>query len=237
MASGFWKGGENVGQIVSPAPAAELLGLDRGGRLGCAGTAVGSNRLGETPKFEAVMMATGGRFLGLLRWTVLVFGLGSSIALAQTEAPLAPTSPIEGVWRAALLSEVTIAVCDVGFCGYLTKIVVPSEGLSAEEAEAALSMSSDQFFDQRNEDPALRNRPMQDLHMLTLRPGAEAHIFDGEIYNPQDGKTYSGYVEMTGPDTMRLNGCVLYNVICKGEDWMRVPQAELDARAAEVPAQ
>jgi hypothetical protein len=39
-------------------------------------------------------------------------------------------------------------------------------------------------------------------------------------------------VELTGPDTMRLNGCVLYNIICRGEDWLRVPQAELDARLA-----
>ena len=112
----------------------------------------------------------------------------------------------------------------------ITRIVVPSEGLSAAEAEAAAAMSPEQFFDYRNEDPALRNRPMQDLHMLTLRPGNKPTIYDGEIYNPQDGKTYSGYVELTGPDSMRLNGCVLYNVICRGEDWVRVPQAELDAR-------
>lgn len=237
MASGFWKGVENVGQIDPDGQAAEMFGHDLGVRLGYVAAAAGSNREGATPKFEAVMMAMGGRFLGLLRLTVLAFGLGSGMALAQTEAPLVPASPIEGVWRAALLSEVTIAVCDVGFCGYLTKIVVPTEGLTAEEAEAALAMSPDQYFDQRNEDPALRNRPMQDLHMLTLRPGAEAHIFDGEIYNPQDGKTYSGYIEMTGPDSMRLNGCVLYNVICKGEDWVRVPQAELDARAAEAPGE
>jgi uncharacterized protein (DUF2147 family) len=141
-----------------------------------------------------------------------------------------PTSPIEGVWRTQLQSEVTIAVCELGFCGFLTRIVVPSERLSAEEAAAAANMSPDEFFDYRNEDPALRNRPMQDLHLLTLRPGNKPSIFDGEIYNPEDGKTYSGYVEVTGPETMRLNGCVLYNVICRGEDWVRVPQAEIDAR-------
>lgn len=110
---------------------------------------------------------------------------------------------------------------------------MPENILSAEEAEAAAAMSLEQFFDQRNEDPALRNRPMLGLHMLTLRPGERPTVFDGEVYNPQDGKTYSGYVELLGPDALRLNGCVLYNVICRGEDWVRVPQAELDARAAE----
>ncbi|WP_052951450.1 DUF2147 domain-containing protein [Devosia soli] len=177
-----------------------------------------------------VLRGTANGVLALAAW------LGfAGAALAQVEAPQFPfpPSPIEGVWRAQLLSEVTIEVCELGYCGFLTKIVVPSEGLSAEEAAAAAQMSPDHFFDQRNEDPALRSRPMQDLQLLTLRPSDKPTIFDGEIYNPQDGKTYSGYVELTGPDTMRLNGCVLYNVICRGEDWVRVPQAELEARAAE----
>jgi len=143
-------------------------------------------------------------------------------------------APIEGVWRAELQSEVTIQACDVGYCGRLTRIIVPSVGLSREEAEAASEMSPDEFFDYRNEDPALRSRPMQDLQLLTLRPGKKSTIFDGEIYNPQDGKTYSGFVEMTSPDTLRLNGCVLYNIICRGEDWVRVPEAELDARAEDA---
>lgn len=179
-----------------------------------------------------------GRAMGLVQWTVACWLGIAGLTLAQTETPQSPfpPSPIEGVWRAQLLSEVTIEACEVGYCGFLTTIVVPSEGLSPEEAAAAASMSPDEFFDYRNEDPSLRNRPMQDLHMLTLRPGDKPAFFDGEIYNPQDGKTYSGYVELTGPDSLRLNGCVLYNVICRGEDWVRVSQAELDARLAEEQA-
>jgi uncharacterized protein (DUF2147 family) len=175
----------------------------------------------------------------LTTWVFVVWLGAVGAVLAQVPPPPAvPGSPIEGVWRVALASEVTIQVCEIGYCGFLTRIVVPSEGLTPEEAAAAAAMSPEQFFDFRNEDPALRNRPMQGLHMLTLRPGDRPTIFDGEIYNPQDGKTYSGYVELTGPDTMRLNGCVLYNVICRGEDWVRVPQAELDARlAADAPDQ
>lgn len=143
-----------------------------------------------------------GRAMSLVQWTMACW-LGVAVAaMAQTEAPQFPfpPSPVEGVWRAQLESEVTIQACELGYCGFLTKIVVPSEGLSAEELAAAAAMSPEQFFDYRNEDPTLRNRPMQDLHLLTLRPGDKPAIFDGEIYNPQDGKTYSGYVELTGPD-------------------------------------
>ena len=177
--------------------------------------------------------------------TSLLFVLGcGSVALAQTAetAPTspAPLSPIEGVWRTQLLSEVTIAACPEGFCGALSHIVVPEGMLSGAEAEAAAAMAPEDFFDHRNEDPALRDRPMMGLQILTLWQGKEPHIFDGEIYNPEDGKTYAGYIELIGPDTLRLNGCVLFNVVCRGEDWTRVPEEELEARAvaeaAEAPS-
>ncbi|SMQ62463.1 hypothetical protein SAMN06295905_0670 [Devosia lucknowensis] len=157
---------------------------------------------------------------------------GSVGAFAQTETVAVPPSPVEGVWRTQLLSEITISPCLDGFCGVLSHIVVPEGLLSGAEAEAAAAMTADQFFDHRNEDPALRTRPMLGLQILTLRAGAEPHVFDGEIYNPEDGKTYSGYVEIVGPDVIRLNGCVLFNVVCRGEDWSRVPAEDLAARLA-----
>src|SRR5690606_10961171 len=149
---------------------------------------------------------------------------------ATAQEPEVVPSPVEGVWRTQLLSEITISGCPEGFCGTLSHIVVPEGLLSTAEAEAAAAMSPDQFFDYRNEDPALRNRPMLGLQILTLRQGDQPFIFDGEIYNPEDGKTYTGYIEMVGPDTLRLNGCVLFNVICRGEEWERVPAEELEAR-------
>lgn len=179
-------------------------------------------------------------FLSLATGVLLALGT-VSMAGAQTAstepAKTAPLSPVEGVWRTQLLSEVTITACPDGFCGTLSHIVVPEGMLSGAEAEAAAAMSPEDFFDHRNEDPALRNRPMMGLQILSLWQGKEPHIFDGEIYNPQDGKTYTGYIEMIGPDTLRLNGCVLFNVVCRGEDWTRVPAEELEARAvAEAEA-
>lgn len=129
---------------------------------------------------------------------------------------------IEGIWQTHELSEVTIALCPEGFCGILSKIVVPREGLTEEEYAAAQAMPVESFTDLRNPDPALRSRPMLGLQILTLLPSSKPNVYDGEIYNPQDGNIYSGYVEMLGPDQMRLNGCVLYNIICQGQDWVRV---------------
>lgn len=158
-----------------------------------------------------------------MRADLTAFCLGFSMVVLMGAAGQAqPLMPIEGIWRTALASEVTIAPCPDGYCGHISKIVIPEGMLTGAEAEAASAMRPEDFYDERNKDPALRSRPMLGLQILTLRPGKQPHIFDGEIYNPEDGNTYSGYLEMLGPDLVRLNGCVLFNVICRGEDWARV---------------
>ncbi|MHA6298869.1 DUF2147 domain-containing protein [Devosia sp. CAU 1758] len=156
--------------------------------------------------------------------------LMSVAGAAQAQEPAVIPEAVEGVWRTKLASEVTISPCESGFCGYLSHIVVPEGLLSGAEAEAAAAMAPEEFFDYRNEDPSLRNRPMLGLQLLTLWQGNESDIYDGKIYNPEDGKTYTGYIEMIDPDTLRLNGCVLFNVVCRGEDWTRVPDEEVDAQ-------
>ena len=166
------------------------------------------------------MMIWCGRGLGLVAALTLMVGL--AVQAQEPALPLPPPDPIEGVWRTVLASEVTIAACEIGFCGTLSTIVVPSEGLTPEEFAAAQAMPVESYTDQRNPDPALRTRPMLGLQILTLLPSSKPNVYDGEIYNPEDGKTYAGYVELLGPDALRLNGCVLFNVICRGEDWVRV---------------
>lgn len=153
---------------------------------------------------------------------LLLSGLVSAGAQEPVADPDRILDPIEGIWQTQELSEVTIALCPHGFCGTLSKIVVPREGLTDEEYAAAQAMPVESFTDMRNPDPALRSRPMLGLQILTLLTSTKPNIYDGEIYNPQDGNIYSGYVEMLGPDLIKLNGCVLYNLICQGQDWVRV---------------
>jgi uncharacterized protein (DUF2147 family) len=156
----------------------------------------------------------------------------AAAAPAVSSAPAAG-SAIEGVWLTAAKSEITVAPCPDDYCGAITKIVVPDD-LYQQNKAAIDAMGATSFKDQMNKDPALRSRPILGLTILKLHPGDKPQIYDGEIYNPQDGNTYSGYIEVLGPNKIRLNGCILYNIICKGEDWTRVPQPEPDAAAASV---
>jgi uncharacterized protein (DUF2147 family) len=45
----------------------------------------------------------------------------------------------------------------------------------------------------------------------------------GEVYNVEDGKTYSGSITMESATALKLQGCVLGGLICKGQTWTRAP--------------
>lgn len=168
--------------------------------------------------------------------TLRVFGVSAAAILLQfgTAAEALPQAIIEGTWATQLESEITINACEQGFCGRLSKIVVPQKYID-QYGDELKELSPDQYFDANNKDPALRERPIQDLQILTLRPSDNPFRFDGEIYNPEDGETYQGYVEVLGADTIRLSGCVLYGIVCQGQDWQRVIVPEGSDAAEQGP--
>ncbi len=133
-------------------------------------------------------MANGGLRLCIGAGVIL-----AGMAGANAQEPFAPDpnrilDPIEGIWQTLELSEITIALCPEGFCGTLSKIVVPREGLTEEEYAAAMAMPVESFPDVRNPDPALRSRPMLGLQILTLLPSQKPYVYDGAIYNPETGR-------------------------------------------------
>jgi uncharacterized protein (DUF2147 family) len=142
------------------------------------------------------------------------FGLAPVVSAASTPAV------IEGVWLTDSKSEMTISPCGQGWCGYITKIVVP-ERIKKQYGDD-LEAIGDNYTDAMNPDPDLRDRPILGLQILTLKASSREKVFDGEIYNPEDGKTYSGYLEVVSDKKLVLNGCVMMGLFCKGEDWTRV---------------
>jgi uncharacterized protein (DUF2147 family) len=98
-------------------------------------------------------------------------------------------------------SRVRIAPCGGGFCG--TIVSAPGKGLDA-----------------KNPDPSLRERSVVGIQILSA-PQADGAGFSGTLYNPNDGKTYSGSLKLTGPNTLEVAGCVM-SVFCKRQTWTRV---------------
>ncbi|MDJ0932224.1 DUF2147 domain-containing protein [Breoghania sp.] len=73
-----------------------------------------------------------------------------------------------------------------------------------------------------NPDAAKRSRPL--LGVLTIygmKPKGD-DAWRGKVYNAEDGKTYTGKMELVTNTKLKLSGCVLGGLICKGETWRRV---------------
>jgi uncharacterized protein (DUF2147 family) len=75
-------------------------------------------------------------------------------------------------------------------------------------------------FDEHNPDPTKRNRPTFGMPVILGMKPVGPGLWAGEIYNAENGKTYAGRISMAGPDTLRVEGCIL-GFLCGGEDWTR----------------
>ena len=80
------------------------------------------------------------------------------------------------------------------------------------------------LLDDANPDPAQRARQRLGLQILSgFQPGEEKGTYSGgQVYNPRDGKTYSGTLTLIGKDRLALRGYVLVTLIGKTQTWTRV---------------
>jgi uncharacterized protein (DUF2147 family) len=76
-------------------------------------------------------------------------------------------------------------------------------------------------LDKNNPDPALRSRPTLGIPILLGMTPEQSNRWDGEIYNTQDGRTYTAHISLTGDDVLRVEGCVL-GFLCGGQSWTRL---------------
>jgi uncharacterized protein (DUF2147 family) len=54
-------------------------------------------------------------------------------------------------------------------------------------------------------------------------------VWKGDLLNTDDGNTYSGVVTLVDDSHLKLEGCGLWGLVCKGETWEKVP---VDATAS-----
>lgn len=160
--------------------------------------------------------------LALAIWT-----WGALVLFAMAPAAHAAAA-IEGTWLTGNDSEITISRCGSGFCGRLTKIMVPMSEYVANRANIE-KIGVQNIPDLRNKDPKLRTRRLLGIKVLSVDDAPPGGEFQGTIYNPQDGNTYSGRLGVVSRNKLRLTGCILFGRLCTGEDWVRVDRAVMPA--------
>ena len=73
--------------------------------------------------------------------------------------------------------------------------------------------------DINNADASKRNRPIMGSAVILPMKADGADKWSGQVYNAEDGKTYSGSFTLAGGNKADLKGCVA--IICKSKTWTR----------------
>ena len=129
------------------------------------------------------------------------------VALALAGAPQPADSAI-GSWKTETRGGVVeIVRCGASICGR----IVTSDKLRTDP----------NFKDEKNGNPALRNRPLRGLQILGGFARHDTGWVGGNIYNAEDGKTYNAEITLAGANQLKLRGCV-FKPFCKTQTWTRV---------------
>lgn len=79
-----------------------------------------------------------------------------------------------------------------------------------------------QRLDKLNADAHKRRRPLMGVTIVLGMKPSSAEKWSGEVYNAEDGKTYTGSLTMVSAYARKLEGCALGGLICKSQTWTRV---------------
>jgi uncharacterized protein (DUF2147 family) len=141
------------------------------------------------------------------------FGFLAVLLMTLANAPAAGAAPAgsdpSGIWLTQNGdARIKISKCGGGICGVIVWLREPIDPATGKPA-----------IDDKNPNPALARRPMMGLSLFSaMRPSA-AGQWSGKIYNADDGKSYDSHIRLTGPDGLRVEGCV--GPLCGGETWTR----------------
>jgi uncharacterized protein (DUF2147 family) len=115
----------------------------------------------------------------------------------------------EGIWLTqAGDAKVRVSRCGAGICGVVVWLREPIDPTTGKPQ-----------VDDKNPNPALARRPIIGLSLFSGMRAAGPNQWSGQIYNADDGKTYASKISVSGPGTLKVEGCV--GAFCGGEEWSR----------------
>src|ERR1700680_4363946 len=118
-----------------------------------------------------------------------------AIALTAT-GPARAADPLGTWYTADKDSQVRITNCGGALCGAPIWLKEPNDPATGRPKT-----------DKNNADAGKQDRPLLGVPIvLAMKPSGTPDQWSGNVYNASDGKTYTGSVTMTGPDTAQLKG-------------------------------
>ena len=107
-------------------------------------------------------------------------------------------------------AKVAIVNCGGALCGNIVALTEPNDPATGKPKT-----------DNNNPDAAKRTRPMLGVQIVIDMKPDSSDKWKGQVYNAEDGKTYSGSIALVNASTLTLQGCALGGLICKNQTWTR----------------
>lgn len=117
-----------------------------------------------------------------------------------------------GTWLTeTATSRIRIANCSGSLCGTIVWLKEPLDAATHQPR-----------VNKMNTDAGKRTRPLMGVTIVIDMKPAGNDKWSGQVYNAEDGKTYSGSITMLSANALKLEGCALGGFICKAQTWSRV---------------
>jgi len=107
-------------------------------------------------------------------------------------------------------AKIAIVSCGGALCGNIVALTEPIDPGTGKPKT-----------DSNNPDAAKRIRPLVGVQIVIDMKPDSADKWKGQVYNAEDGKTYSGSITLVDAKTLTLQGCALGGLICKNRTWKR----------------
>ena len=108
------------------------------------------------------------------------------------------------------------------------RITLVGDSLEGSIAGAPPGSPSEREFDDRNPDPALRNRPLDGLTIMTgFEYDGDGRWKSGTVYDPNSGKTYRCTITQVDDNTLKIRGYIGVSLFGRSETWTRDDPAAL----------
>jgi uncharacterized protein (DUF2147 family) len=108
-------------------------------------------------------------------------------------------------------SRIRLADCGGALCGTIVWLKEPNDPDTGKPKT-----------DKNNSDASKRSRPLIGVQIVLGMKPAGTDKWSGQVYNAEDGKTYSGNLTFSGGNSLQLQGCALGGLVCKGQTWTKV---------------
>ncbi len=145
----------------------------------------------------------------------------AALLAAVAPAASAQAPSVMGTWLTASgVAQVRIEPCSSPASGPLCGFIV---GLINPKGPDGAVVAPDMATDYRNENPALRSRKVLGMPLIWgFKSTSNPNVYEGgQIYNGENGKTYSANISLQPDGTLRLRGYVGSPMFGETQVWTR----------------